>query len=160
MLLAYRDFECGGLSRKQFEDKLQRDYSITLTSDFHKVMSDDRRSYLSLLKSLHISTRRLAEPVVNYYESPQNGKVRTSTELTTATTKGRLPSNRQVTVERLSSCTKDFLDGKISSSGYLDTLRANNVPLTPQIQRSIREHETSQSVQFRSLGQAVLTAIK
>jgi len=63
-------------------------------------------------------------------------------------------------VAELSKSTKDFLEGKVSSSDFLTSLRTHNVPLTPQIQKGVREHEISQSGQFRSLGQAVLTAIK
>ena len=161
MLLAYREFETGSLSRRQFESKLQNEFEIAITPDFNRVMNDDRRSYLSLLKSLHISTRRLADPPTNYYETPHTGKVRTSTDLTTAVPrKGPESVQKQSRIDDLSKSTKEFLQGRLSSTGYLGALQAHHVPLTPEIQRGIREQETSQSANFRNLGQAVLTAIK
>ena len=67
---------------------------------------------------------------------------------------------KQHLVAELSKSTKDFLEGRLSSADFLGQLQARNVPITPQIQKGVREHETSQGGQFRSLGQAVLTAIK
>lgn len=161
MLLAYRELETGSLSRRQFEERLTSEFNIPITSEFQRVMNDDRRTYLSLLKSLHISTRRIAEPSANYYESARNQTVRCSTDLTTAGARKPMATNqKQDLVAELSKSTKDFLEGKVSSSDFLTTLRTHNVPLTPQIQKGVREHEISQSGQFRSLGQAVLTAIK
>lgn len=161
MLLAYREFETGSLSRHQFEERLTSDFNIPITTEFQRVMNDDRRTYLSLLKSLHISTRRIAEPTTNYYESARNQTVRCSTDLTTAAARKPVPADqKQHLVAELSKSTKDFLEGRVSSGDFLTTLRAHNVPLTPQIQKGVREHEISQGGQFRSLGQAVLTAIK
>jgi hypothetical protein len=150
-------YESGALSRKDFAASLQTKLSITVDPKVERLIDSQEHTYSQLVSELGL-TGRDGVKGADYYSSPQVGSVRNSYDLTTLAARS-LSDNKSLNSGELTQRIKQYSQGALSKNEFISYLNAHEVPLTPDIERKIREHETTQSVNFHTLGRSIFKAL-
>mmetsp|Transcript_549 Transcript_549/g.735 ORF Transcript_549/g.735 Transcript_549/m.735 type:complete len:339 (+) Transcript_549:1011-2027(+) len=147
-------FESGTLSRQDFAASLQAKLSIAVDPKVERLINSQDCSYSKLVTELGLTAKH-GPKRTDYYTNGKVGSVRNSQELTTLA----YEEKDKVQSEELSLRIKQYSKGEMSKNEFVNYLNAHEVPVTPEIERKIREHETTQSVNYHSLGRSIFKAM-
>lgn len=159
----YENLESGRLSSQKFTEKVQEDCGIKPTEQFYKTLENPNRNYTKLLRSLGETPKAKQD---DYYSNPKTQRILSSTSLTTlgsqkleAKHSSEVVPALKVDWDSLTQRIKAYSKGNLSKDGFCEYLTENNIPISSELEKNIREHESCNSVPFQKIGKSIYNSL-
>ncbi|CAG9324311.1 unnamed protein product [Blepharisma stoltei] len=160
----YQNLESGSLTKDKFSQAIREDPQFKPNNKFDKVLENPHRTYTELLNTVRAPQETTQS---GFFDNPRCQRFLSSSSLTTLgsqrLTKPKIEnpesSIRDVNYDELSDKIKLYSCGGMDRSEFMNYLSEKHIPITLELERDIREHETTKSVGYQRIGRCIFNSL-
>lgn len=157
----YQSFESGQLSKDKFTQSIRDDPNFKYNDKFAKVLENPHRSYTEVLNTIR-APQASSEPT-GYFQTAKTQSFINSRSLSTIgsqrLTRPKVENFesaiKDVNYDELTDKIKLYSSGGLERNEFMGYLNEKNIPISQELERNVREHETTKSVPYHKIGRCI-----